>query len=179
MDFCPHSSRTSREKHIRKSFFIIVKSYWHNGNLMIYCQSESTIFKSVQNNRSIIWHSSLGKNANTDSLIQSVLRPLENLMSAFLISTIDQNTSPFIKEPKKWNFGKLFFPHKNERIIENDQHQHNICHRRVVGHKHVTFLLIQSLLPFYQWHKTHSVENNGCPYFCQDKKIRIPLFLRR
>src|SRR5690606_30638560 len=106
MNFRAHDSRATTEEGIRKTLFVIVESHRNNRYLMLDGQSESSIFKFAEHDR-FFGNTAFGKNADAQSLIESLLGAVENFHPTFGRASVNQNACSFVKKSEEWNLNEF------------------------------------------------------------------------
>src|SRR5690554_2188463 len=174
MDFNPHLSWTTFEHGIGKAFFVVVKGHRRNRDLMFNRQSKGAVLKFIQNYIKTFGHPALWKDTDAQTFIQAALGPSKSLYPTFGIAAIHQNTCAFVDVAEQRKLCQFFFSHKNKWIFSGIEHQHDICHGSVIGHKHITDSLFVIYLPFNNWITPDTVYNRPGPNSGHLKKEWIP-----
>jgi len=177
MDIGSHSPWPSTEKSIGQPFLVIGERDWNNRGLMVYGKPKSPILELIEHYR-LLGHSTFRKNTNTQSGFQSILRSYENRFTAFCVTSINQDTSTFIKETKQRNLSQLFLANKHEWILYRHKHEHNVGHRCMVGNEHIATANLWHLSPEDLVAKAHTYQDELGPKTRQLEKERIPLLSR-
>src|SRR5690606_21157119 len=81
----------------------------------------------------------------------------------------------FIKKSKYRNFSEFLLPYKHERVFRYYKHQHNICHRSMVGYQHIALAFFHLLVMLNLIIETHTDKDDLCPEPGNNKKLRIGL----
>ncbi len=177
VDFGAHQSGTSAHKSVRKPLFIVGQCHGNDRDVVLDGQSECAVFERIEFNRFIVGYTAFRKNADAQSLLKPFFGAIEHFHPAFGAFAVHQNTGAFVKKSKQRDFGQFLFSDKYKRIAHDGKHQHDVRHRGVVGHKHVTLSGLGGLLALDAVVKSHSEQNDFGPDTRHNKEIRVPFLL--
>ena len=176
MHMSAHNAGASAKESIGKSFFVVRESQRNNGKVVLNGQAKSPVFKLVQHDGFVIGNAAFGKDTNAQALVYPFLRALKYRLSTFGIAAVYQNTRTGVEKTKQGDFCQFFLAHKYKGFWNYGQHQHNVGHRSVIGHKHITAVGIQLLILGHLVVKTTGIQNRFGPNARHHKKVGIPFF---
>ncbi len=176
MHFGAYQSRAATEEFEGEPFFIVVKGHGYNGYLVLDGQAERAILKFVKNYNFIIGYATLRKYADAHPLAEPFLCTLKHLEPAPGTVPVYQYARALVEEPEDGDLYQFLFAYKHKRAFGDYEHQHDVGHRGMVGHKHVAFAFFQLLFARYAVRQAHAYQDNLCPQACEDKELRVGLF---